>query len=201
MAWAPTYATIAELKAYVRAPDSGDDVELDLALEAASRAIDHATNRQFGATDAVEQRVFEACWSPRHGRWRARIDDVMTAVGLVVTVAGSAVAAANYDLTPTDADKRGRPWEHILLDAVTSPSRGAGPPTVAVDATFGWSAVPDTVKQACLLQAARVFSDRNAPQGIAGAPDAGALLRLMPKLHPTVEATLVPFRRDWPMML
>ena len=109
MTWAPAYATTAELKSYLSIDDAVDDTELALAIEAASRAVDHETNRQFGATDSVEERIFESRWSHRHGRYVTRIDDIQTAVGLVVDAAGTELTSANYTLWPRNAAARGVP--------------------------------------------------------------------------------------------
>jgi len=201
MAWAPTYASTPELAAYLRITDTDDDLELGVALEAASRAIDHETSRQFGKTDSVEERTFEVDrWSRLHGRYVVKIDDIMTATGLVVTVDGSAVAASDYSLLPTNAAAEGRPWTSMHLDAVTSPTKGTGPGTVAIDATYGWTSVPVAIKQACLLQASRLFNRRHAPFGVAGSPDIGSELRLLAMVDPDVAVILKKYRRDWPRL-
>lgn len=200
MAWAPNYATTLELASYVRIADPDDDQFLDLAVGTASRAVDRFTNRQFGSTDSVEQREFEAVWSRTHGRYKVDVDDIATATGLVVTVSGSPVTAANYTLLPRNASSKGEPWERILLDTVTTPAKGVGPPTILVDATFGWAAVPDAIKQATLLQGSKFFADRNAPFGIAGNAEFGSEMRLLSKLHPDVQLTIENYRRDWPLL-
>lgn len=193
MAWAPDYCTVPELAAYRRIEDSDDDAELQLAVTAASRAIDRATDRQFGKTDSTETRTFEARWSRRLGLYVVDVDDIMTATGLVVTVSSSAVTA--YRKYPLNADKQGRPWEQIALGSATPDTLGSGPPTVDITATFGWSAVPATIKNACLLEASRFFADKNAPFGVAGSPDQGNELRLLAKVHPDVEVMLTSYRR------
>lgn len=194
MAWAPDYCSVGELRSYRNIDDSVDDVELELAVTAASRAIDRATDRQFGKTAAVEARTFECKWSQRLGLWLADIDDVMTTSGLVVTVSGSALSAAAYRLYPLNQDKKGRPWEQVATASATPDTLGAGPPTVEVSATFGWSAVPDAIKNATLLEASRFFADRNAPFGVAGSPDQGNEMRLLAKVHPDVEVMLTSYR-------
>lgn len=196
MAWAPDYCTGDELRDFLRLDDSADTVELDLAVTAASRAVDRATNRQFGKTAALEARTYECRWSRRLGLYLARIDDLMTTSGLVVTVSGSALASTAYRLYEFDADKRGKPWEQLGVGSATPDSLGSGPPTVLVTATWGWTSVPTPIKNATLLQASRFFADRNMPHGIAGSPDAGSEVRLLAKVHPDVEVMLASYRRD-----
>ncbi len=193
MSWAPSYATPAELRSYRRIGDTGDDVELALAVGSASRAIDEATDRQFGKTDTVETRTYEAGWSAAEGLYVVEIDDVHTVTGLVVTVSGAAVT--NYRLWPRNADKRGRPWERLYLRAVTPDPLGCGPGEVTVAATFGWAAVPADITNACLLQASRFFADRNMPHGVAGSPELGNEMRLLAKVHPDVEVMVTPYKR------
>lgn len=197
MAWAPSYVTAADLRSYRRLGDTGDDVELSLAAGSASRAIDEATGRQFGKTDSVETRTYDAGWSDRLGLYVVEIDDIQTLAGLVVTVSGQSVpTVSGYRLYPRDADKRRRPWERLALRAVTPDPLGSGLGEVSVTATFGWTEVPDDIKNATLLQASRFFADRNMPHGIAGSPELGNEMRLLAKVHPDVEVMLAPYCRQ-----
>jgi hypothetical protein len=68
---------------------------------------------------------------------------------------------------------------------------------VEVRATFGWTAIPDLVISATLLQAGRFASRRDSPYGIAGSPDTGSELRLLDKVDPDVAVMLAPLTRWW----
>ncbi len=193
MAWRPDYITPGDLRSYRRIGDTGDDVELAEAISSASRAIDEATDRQFGKTDATETRTYEVGWSDAEGLYVAEIDDVQTLTGLVVTVSGAPVT--NYRLWPRNADKQGRPWERLYLKTVTPDPLGSGLGEVSVTATWGWTAVPTTITNACKLQASRFFADRNMPHGIAGSPEMGNEMRLLAKVHPDVEVMVTPYKR------
>lgn len=196
MPWAPDYATDSELKSFLRIGDAVDDPELSLAITAASRAIDHYCNRQFGVLAAAEERTYEMRWSRRHGKWLADIDDLSTTAGLTVTVSGSAVT--NYTLLPRNAEALGRPYDRILSPSATASTDG-GPRTVLIDGVWGWASVPDTIKNACLAQANRIHkAGRDAPLGVAGSVEFGSELRLLPKMHAEVEQMLRPFRRNYP---
>jgi hypothetical protein len=188
MAWAPDYATTAELRAYAtRSTETVDDVELALAVTAASRGVDWATHRQFGSV-AAEERTYPARYERRRGRWLVEVDDLMTTVGLVV--AGVAYSAELHQLEPVNAPQRGRPWEVIVLTSWP----GDDP---IVEAAWGWTAVPSPVKNATLLQGSRVFSRRTSPHGIAGSPELGSELRLLAKLDPDVAVMVAPYVRWW----
>lgn len=196
MAWAPDYCSAAELKAYLRIGDTDDDAEVALAITAASRAVDRATGRQFGATASTEERTYTPAWDRRRDLYVVEVDDLMTTSGLAVETAdGTAVAVlvavgdGGYRLGPVNAQQKGRPWTQFVTTTCTS--------EFTVTATWGWSAVPTPIKQATLIQAARLFGRRGSPFGVAGSPDLGSELRLLAKVDPDVEVIVGPYRRWW----
>lgn len=191
MAWAPRYATEDELASYLRIGDTEDDVELGLANEGAARAIDQATNRQFGSVTA-EARTYPVRYDYDRCVWVADVDDFQTTTGLVVTVDGTAVAT--FTKEPRNAAQKGHPWTRLVFgsDSEVTPS---GDSEVGVTAAWGWTSVPDTIHGAALLQAARFFTRRNAPFGVAGSPDMGSELRLLAKVDPDVEVMVRAYRR------
>lgn len=203
MAWAPDYASTAELKAFARITDTVDDTEVGLALAAASRTIDTHANRQFGATASAEARRYTAEWDRHIRRWRIVVDDFQTLTGLEVLVDSAAdetfadeIVAAGYDPLPWNASQRGRPWTELEVRSTSAvfPVRRAG--AVQVTATWGWTAVPNAIKQACLLQASRLLARRDSPHGVAGASPQGEI-RLLEKLDPDVAVIVGDYRRPW----
>ena len=202
MAWKPDYATTDDLKTFVRIGDALDDAQLELAVAAASRAIDTACRRQFGLVAAPEARAYTAYYDTKRDRWMVPIDDLMTAAGLVVkfdTDSDESYAATitGYGMRPANAAQTGRPWEDLVVhpgSTVLPDDRDAG---VQVTALWGWTAVPDAVKEACLLQASRLLARRDSPYGIAGSPDAGSEMRLLAKVDPDVAVVLGPYTRWW----
>lgn len=202
MAWAPNYCADTDLADYARIPDTDDDVQIGLAISAASRSIDRLCRRQFGKVDVAEARVYTPRWSWRLGLWVAPIDDLMTTTGLVVKLdtAGdgtyaTTIASGTYQLRPRNAAAKGEPWTEIaFLDTA------AGTPTgldseVEITAPWGWTAFPDTVVQATLLQSSRFFKRRGAPFGIAGSPETGSEMRLLAKVDPDVAVMLEDYRK------
>lgn len=196
MAWAPAYATPAELKAYTRIPsdDSLDDVQVSLAIEAASRAIDVHTNRQFGSVSPAQERFYPARWDRRRCLWVVDTDDLMSTTNLAIEADGEAVTA--YTLEPVNAAAKGRPWTGFVVDSDSAATPTASE-NVAVTGLWGWTAVPDAIKQACLLQANRFLSRRNSPYGVTGSPDMGSELRLLSRVDPDVAVILGPYVRWW----
>lgn len=193
MAWQPNYVEVADLKHFLKIPvdDVEDDVELALAIPAASRAVDLATGRQFGIVDAVEERVYEPHWDRGRCTWVVAIDDLMTETGLVVSDGTDAIT--DYTLEPRNAVKKGKPWTRLAFES------GAGP-EVTIEASWGWTAVPEAIEQATLLQASRFFSRRTSPYGVAGSPDLGNELRLLARVDPDVAVTIAPYIRWWGAM-
>ncbi|MCG3757374.1 hypothetical protein [Amycolatopsis sp. Poz14] len=196
MAWKPDYATAAELAEYVRTGtgEVADDAQLALAVHAASRAVDRFTHRQFGQSDAVEPRFYSARWSAYRDTWLVRIDDVMVAPDEVATNAGGDVwsVVPNPRLLDANAPAEGRPWTRLQLPSTVD---AVPPDGVRVTARFGWVAVPDTIKEATLLQGSRLLARRDSPFGVAGSPDVGSELRLLARLDPDVEVMVAAYRR------
>lgn len=203
MTWAPDYVTAPELKGFLRidTADTVDDAQLAIAITAASRAVDRVTNRQFGQVAAPEARLYTprfdcsrlgSTWPT--GRWLVRIDDLMDAAGLVVTTAAGTVDL--FVKEPVNAVVTGKPWTRLVIDPAAATVPKGTDNEVTVTAKFGWSAVPVPVKQATLLQAARLFKRRDAPFGVAGSPDAGSEVRLLARVDPDVAVTLRPYVRQ-----
>jgi len=195
MPWAPPYVDAADdLGSYLRVVDDIVDLpEMELAVEAASRAVDDATGRQFGQVEAVEERFYTARYDYEECRWVVDVDDYQTATGMLVEVDGTAVAT--FTKEPVNAAGKGRPWTRIgfTTDSEATPTGVVN--EVAATVRWGWTAFPVTVKQATLLQSSRFFTRRNAPFGVAGSPDQGSELRLLAKLDPDVAVMLRPYRR------
>lgn len=203
MVWAPDYTSVAALKAYVRIPilDTQDDVQLALAVTAASRAVDNATNRQFGLVAAPEARYYTADYDSCERRYTVEIDDLMVVTGASISADGSGdgvydIPVSTYSLKPVNAASKGKPYTQLWIGTdVSIPYRGAD--GVQVTARWGWTDVPDTVEQATLIQASRFFTRREAPFGIAGSPDSGSEMRLLARVDPDVQLMLQSYYRWW----
>ena len=198
MAWAPDYVTASEVKSYHRITDSDDDTEIGFAITGASRAIDRAAHRQFGVVDTVEVRRYEPQYDRRRGLYVVEIDDLMTKTGLIVTDPNgdtvselAAVGDGGYILEPVNAAAKSKPWTQFVIQSTSADYYD-------VTGLWGWSAVPDTVKLAALIQTARFVFRRDAPEGVAGSPELGSETRLLAKLDPDVDVLIgAGYRRVW----
>lgn len=206
MSWAPDYVTTADLKAFLRIDpaDTTDDLQLAIAITAASRAIDDFAYRQFGQVAAPEARSYTPWYDNSKGvgyagstagagKWVITIDDLQDATGLTVSVTAGALTL--FAKQPINAAQRGRVWTRLVIDQANLVQIKGLENEATVTAKFGWTAVPVSVKQATLLQASRFFKRRDAPFGVAGSPDAGSEIRLLARVDPDVAVVLRPYRR------
>lgn len=190
MTWAPDYITVAEARAFLRIPDSVDDVEIGIWITAASRAIDKRCNRQFGQLAAPAARVYRStpAYDPTIGLWVMEIDDLQDLTGL--TVNGVAYASSGAVLLPDNAPADNRPWTRLGFNVQPYDSAPGYPMSNNLVGRWGWTAVPTQVPGATRMQVNRFHARRDSPFGIAGSPDQGNELRLLARLDPDVHTSL-----------
>ncbi len=177
------YATLPELKDYLKIPPSKEslDAALTSALQSASEEIERHCNRQFNKTTVATPRLFIP-----HTRTMVDVTDIYTTAGLVVEIDGSGdgnfeTVVDSYELCPLNGIVEGYvgwPFDHIrLVDGFTFPARhpSARRATCRVTAQWGWAEVPAPVKQACLIMAAETFQLKDAPFGVAGMTEFGTV--------------------------
>ncbi len=152
MTWAPAYATGTELGSWLGLEDT--PAELALATETASRAIDQATGRSFGLLDSAEPRWYTPEWWK--DRWSIDIDDLGDDTLSIETEAGEPIT--HFKLLPVNAPAKGQPWTRIEILPM-SPVQPRH--DVKVTARWGWTAVPQAIKLATLVQAGRWYDRRN----------------------------------------
>lgn len=177
MAIVDGYATLAEVKADLRLTTTTDDPRIERAIEAASRVIDRATGRKF--TTATGARVFRGWGSTV---W---VDDAQT-VSLVEQSSDqstwSTVAATAYV-----ANARPPIRSLVLLSGAEWSS------FVRVTATWGTATVPTEVRQACIIQAVRLFKRSDTPEGVLVGDFGAARLS---RIDPDVLALVRPLARQ-----
>jgi len=210
------YASLEQFKLFLKLPDTDpqdvDDIR-ELALEAASRAIDKACMRSFRpAGSAQTARVFTATpssgavyasMSPFPYSWithyEVAIDDT-TDTGATVKFDSTGngdytIAETGFRLAPANNPDRGMPYDRLIFD------RGIYPPmypeAVQVTAIWDWDATPNTIVNATLLQASRFWARIDAPFGVAGSPEMGNELRLLQRLDVDVALMVQPYKKIW----
>lgn len=202
MAWEPDYATLAELREYATSSaDPVDDAQIQLALTAASRAVDGFCRRQFGLVAAPEERRYTPTWSATRRRWVVEVDDFMTTTGMVVNLDLDDDdtfddAVTGFTKLPFNAPMKGRPWERLVLPESSNGNLSGKEGEVAAVVRWGWTTVPVVPKQATLLQGSRFLIRRDSPYGVTGSPDAGTgELRLLSRVDPDVAVMLRDYQR------
>jgi hypothetical protein len=199
------YASVEELKSRLGITDTADDFELGLAVEAASRQVDEICGRYFWRGTATRTYVPESVA-------RQTLDDLVAVTALNVdrdgdgTFEESWVQGTDYALEVTpgryNTQAKGEPWPYTAA-VVLSGSKlfpfvwmWSHLDRVQVIGTFGWPAVPLAVKQAALVAAADLFRLKDAPFGVAGFGEFGAVKitanpRVMALLHRYVNGNRV----------
>lgn len=199
MAIGDPYATLPELKSYLRIENTTDDSELIDALAAASRGITDFCKRQFNKETSATARTYKATRSTL-----AMVDDFHATTGLVVKtdddedgIFETTWTTADYELQPLNGVRNGESgwpyWKVLTVASSALTFTVASQATVQITAQWGWAAVPDPVKQACLILAAETFKLRDAPFGVAGFGDFGAV---RVRDNPMARAKLIPYRRN-----
>lgn len=189
MGWAPDYVTDEELGNYLSSASSVTTAPFRaVAIAAASRVIDQASNRQFGKVAELEARTYTARWDRRRCAYVVPVDDLEDTTGMTVTVAGATIT--DYTLK---RDRTGHPYTTLISTASLSTDEDA----VEITALWGWNAVPDTIVQATLIQAHRFYMRQHAAFGVAGSPELGNELRLLERIDADVAVMLRPYTRHW----
>lgn len=194
-----TYATLNELKVYlsIGTADVLDDGGLNAALAASADLIDGYCGRTFAAAGtAVVDRVYAA-----QASGYVAIDDAVE----VTAVATSSNLDGTYDTVWDTSDWQGEPlnglvagreWPTTTIRAVGSRRFAVcGAASTQVSLRPGWSSTPASVKQAQLIQAARLFKRSGATLGITGNAETG-LMRVTGSMDADAARLLLPYRRS-----
>jgi hypothetical protein len=190
------YATLEELKSRPRITDVGDDALLNKALAAASQGIDDRCGRRFNLDETATARVYNPRGRVVHHNDGDLflVDDIGSTDGLVVEVGSgsswSTVAASNFEPYPDNCLVEGWPIEGLLLlqwPIVSASQR------LRVTAKWGWPAVPAPISEATLIQATRLFSRKDSPEGVAGQTEWGVVR--VTRVDPDVQALTERYMR------
>lgn len=196
------YCTLAQLKASLAITDTTDDTQLEAAITAVSRNIDDLTGRFFysdGTTNTAAVRYYTP-----NSPTRLFVDDFVSISEVAEDTAyartySTVWASTDYAYEPINNSRLSKPYTQLMaFKNYTFPV--GQPQAIRVSGVFGWSAVPEVVRQACLIQSSRVFNRNASPFGIAGSPDLGTV-RLSARLDPDVQVLLNGVMRQNSMVL
>lgn len=150
------YATVQDLEARLGKLDDGTFADL---LDAASRAVEDFTGRQFNKdtsqTPVATARRFVAV-DPQ----RLPVDDFHTTTNLAISVNETAWLVTDVDPRPWNGIHKGMTgWPYCDLLTVAKTWPPGRRPKVTITAHWGWAAVPEGIRQAT-LDVAEVISSR-----------------------------------------
>ena len=202
------YVDKDDVKTWLGLSGTGQDTNIDIAIDAASRAIDHYTGRVFTISEAVEDRHYDCEFADY-----AFIDDIATTTGLVVKTLNedgtddqTLVLDTDYYLYPLNADKLHpkMPFNKIVM-AIENGGKVLPthyPKGLKISAKFGFpiqhgqtDTIPEAVKQAALIQASRFWQRRISPMGFSGNPETGqAPVIFLSQLDPDVQTLIRHFK-------
>lgn len=195
------YITAEELKATLEI--SGEvyaEDDVNAARKAASRAIDGICGRWFYAhTGAASARYFQP-----QSATSIFINDAYEVTTLKTDQDGDGTfektwtVNTEYVLEPLNALADGRPYTQICLHPLASEGfPSAYPRSVEVTGKWGWTAVPDAIKEATtILAAALLKRSREAPFGVVAIGiDVGSAVRIA-RTDPHIHALTTDYVRE-----
>jgi hypothetical protein len=198
------YCTLAELKhtnrLNINDSDSVSDEMLEGVIEAVSRLIDDKCNRRFWSDSSDVIRYYTAIGSDY-----LFVDDIASPssdVGIQIDTNGDGTfddtfASTDFVLSPYTAETDGVPYQKI---EVSSSGQYLFPAKVKkgvkVTAKWGWpTAVPNPIKQACLLQSERLFKRFSTPLGSESMTALGKQYLSIPSIDPDVEILISRYKK------
>jgi len=196
------YVDKADLKAYIGLSGTGQDDNIDTAIDSACRLIDSICGRKFSQDSTVVDKTFTP-------KTRLYIDtpDISTTTGLIVKLDTNDDGSFNKTLTlntdyivePTNprvikiagGTTYYEPFNKITILDTRSSERFD--PTIKnnikITAKWGYSIVPEDIKTATLIQALRYFKRKDTPFNTYGDISTG-VSELFSRLDPDVQTIL-----------
>lgn len=197
------YTSVEELKDRLGITDTGADFQLQLAVQAAARAIEEYTGRYF--YQLTETRTFVP-----YNIWEQPIDDVVSVSALNIDMDGDGtfeqVWTQNVDYQlmygpyEFNAFTTGEQRPYTLVRVINGAAGGRFFPfiwpfaplnRVQVVGTWGWPQVPYAIKQATIQVAAEFFKLKDAPFGLVGTSEFGVVR--VPKQNPYITKLLTQY--------
>ena len=197
------YCTLAEVKSAARISDSTDDTLLENCIEAASRRIDGYVGRFFYQNTATIKLYLtdtSIITPTSYNSYVLPTDDLVSVTTLTTDDAGDGTFSttwtnSDYRLEPLNSVALGRPFRKVIATNTgkSFPVIVAPPmPGVQIEGVWGWPAVPDDIREACVLMLLRLFSRYNAPLGVLGFGEIGTVS--VRAVDPDIRDILNPYR-------
>jgi hypothetical protein len=196
------YVDKDDLKAYIGLTGTAQDNNIDTAIDSACRLIDSICGRKFSQDESVVVKTF----TPKSSIY-LDTPDISTTTGLIVklddnddgTFETTLILNTDYIVEPTNprvikitgGTTYYEPYNKItILD--TRSSERFDPSiknNIEITAKWGYSAVPEDIKTATLIQALRYFKRKDTPFNTYGDINTG-VSELFSRLDPDVQTIL-----------
>jgi hypothetical protein len=195
------YASIEELRAHLQDSTANrlPEDELRKALMVSSRSIDTYCGRRFWRDAIPTTRRYRpsSCYD-------VDIMDIASLDDLVIetdpsglgTYSTSWTIDVDFELGPDNVDSDGfsaYSWNRLETIGGKRLTVSRRRPTLRITGYHGWSAIPDEVRESAIIKATSLFKRGDAPFGIAGSGDFGAV-RISRFEDPDVVKLLDSFR-------
>ncbi len=186
------YCTLAEVKSALRITDSTDDSLLEKAIEGASRRIDGYTGRFFYQQSATISMYTRDIYTVQLQNDLVSVTTLKTDDDGDGTFEDTWTTNVDYQLQPLNTALQSRPYNRVVaVGGKTFPIMiQPDLPGVQINGVWGWSAVPDDVREACVLLSMRGFARYNAALGVVGFADMAIQVR---SVDPDVRDMLSPY--------
>lgn len=193
------YTTVVDLARYMTVDSTTYNDDLATAINTASRQIDGYCGRFFYAASGVGHYDYKYYYSA--DLTVLLINDCITINQVALSTGANqtyntVVPATGYVEEPLNGYADGLiGWPITRLRFTNDymlPTQWQQYPNVRIYARWGWLETPEPVKQSCLIMAAEIFKLREAPFGVAGFADYGAVR--VGKMSPQAVALLSPYR-------
>jgi hypothetical protein len=190
------YCTLAQVKGALRITDQIDDALLTTSIEAASRFIDGYTDRSFGSAVAGT-----ALYIPTGRMDDLAVDDLTSITSIAIDEdldESFSTTLREIDFQPLPVNGRSGgipfPFSRVRPQEDGYWPTAYGRATVKVVGNFGWPETPVAVREACILQASRLYTRLSSPVGVVSFGDMGAI-RVSRFVDPDVDMLLSPYKR------
>lgn len=193
--------SIYDLRAHLNIPDEVDDTPLTIAAESACAWVIQHCGRSFEVTTSGSESA--RVYHPRSATL-VLTDDFSSTTNLTVKVDNGDDGTYETTLTlnsdfivePLNGIEDGAtvPYRRLVTTPWLFPT-GHTFPSVQVTARWGWAAVPSAVKQAALIEGARLFKRRTSPEGVIGGFQDFGGVRVSGRDDPDAVALLRPYVR------
>lgn len=186
------YCTLAEVKSALRITDVTDDALLEKAIEGASRRIDGYTGRFFYQQSATISMYTRDIYTVQLQNDLVSVTTLKTDDDGDGTFEDTWTANIDYQLQPLNTVLQSRPYNRVVaVGGKTFPIMiQPDLPGVQINGVWGWSSVPDDVREACVLLSMRGFARYNAALGVVGFADMAIQVR---SVDPDVRDMLSPY--------